>query len=65
MAALQGSFWQMFRVLKPSQDGTKRAREFAEWAYKKTNGPTPELKRVYGAYLENERRRKQQQERKS
>lgn len=56
MATLQFSLMQFLRV-KPSKDGNKRAREFANWAYKKTGGPTPDLKRVYGAYLANERRR--------
>lgn len=60
MAALQFSLWHTLRSLKPSQDGTKRAREFADRAFKTTNGPTPELRKVYQAYLDNERRRKQQ-----
>ena len=33
------------------------AWDFANCAYKQTGGPTPELERVYGALLENERRR--------
>jgi|SwirhisoilCB3_FD_contig_31_4070033_length_241_multi_3_in_0_out_0_1 hypothetical protein len=37
---------------------SRLAREFTLQAYKKTGGPTAELKRVYGAYLDNERRRK-------
>lgn len=41
---------------------SKVARDFAANAYKKTGGPTPELKRVYGAYLDNERRRKDSQQ---
>ena len=33
------------------------ARDFANDAYERTGGPTPDLQRVYGALLENERRR--------
>jgi hypothetical protein len=36
---------------------SRRAREFANRAYKRAGGATPELKRVYGSYLDNERRR--------
>lgn len=35
------------------------ARAFADRVYRKTNGPTAELKRVYEVYLDNERRRRQ------
>jgi hypothetical protein len=35
-----------------------RARDFVREAYDKRGGATPDLKRVYGSYLENERRRK-------
>jgi hypothetical protein len=65
VATLQSfNFMHFWRSVNLSPDGSKRAREFAEQAHKQTNGATPELKRVYGAYLENERRRKQQRERK-
>jgi hypothetical protein len=59
MATLKMSFFT--DLLKPTANGTKRARVIVEQAYKKTGGPTADLKRVYGAYLDNERRRKEQQ----
>jgi hypothetical protein len=34
------------------------ARDFVQNAYTTSGGATPDLKRVYGSYLENERRRK-------
>jgi hypothetical protein len=53
MAALQSfSLMHLLRAVSPSLDGSKRAREFAERAHKQTNGATPDLKRVYGAYLD-------------
>jgi hypothetical protein len=62
MAALQSfSLFHLLRNMRLFPDGSKRAREFAELAHKQTNGATPDLKRVYGAFLDNERRRKQQQ----
>lgn len=42
-------------------EGDRRARVLVQKAYKKAGGPTADLKRVYGAYLDNERRRKEQQ----
>ncbi len=50
----------LFRTHDSGRD-TRRARVLLEKAAKKSGGPTEELKRVYGAYFENERRRKQQQ----
>jgi hypothetical protein len=34
-----------------------RARDFVREAYQKSGGATPELKRVYNSFLENERKR--------
>ncbi|WLA62366.1 hypothetical protein [Bradyrhizobium diazoefficiens] len=53
----------LFRPSADSKTGGdyRRARVLVEKAHKKSGGPTAELKRVYGAYLDNERRRKEQQ----
>jgi len=51
----------LFRDSNPKNEDSKVAREFARKAHEKTGGPTSELKRVYGAYLDNERRRKDTQ----
>ena len=37
-------------------DGTEEARTIVHEAYLKSGGPTDELRRVYQAYLDNEKR---------
>lgn len=45
-------------VKKPGPvDDSRRAREFVRRVYKETGGPTPELKRVFESFRDNERRR--------
>lgn len=53
----------LFRPSAGSKTGGdyRRARVLVQKAAKASGGPTAELKRVYGAYFDNERRRKQQQ----
>lgn len=62
MATLRMSFFTgLFRPGETKgDDASRRARLALKEVHKKTGGPTPELKRVYGAYLDNERRREQQ-----
>lgn len=43
---------------EPSRaEDSPRLRRFVRQAYKKTGGPTKELERVYGSFVDNERRR--------
>lgn len=47
-------FGRLFgRLSENRKDGAKK---FVDEAYRKHGGPTPELKRVYGAYLEYKRK---------
>ncbi|GLI23456.1 hypothetical protein XFLAVUS301_31300 [Xanthobacter flavus] len=59
MATLRLPFGSLFGRQKASPKVTesRRAREFAKKAYNQTGGVTPDLKRVYDAFLDNERRR--------
>jgi len=47
----------LFPRNEPQSVKSPRALAFAEAAYKKTGGPTKDLRRVYDAFLENERRK--------
>jgi hypothetical protein len=63
MATLRLPFRLNDLLSRQQREGdSKRAREFAAQASQQTNGPTSELKRVYGAYVENERRRRDAQQ---
>lgn len=41
----------------PNSEANTQAREFVDRAYNAAGGPTQELKRVYDAFLANERRK--------
>jgi hypothetical protein len=59
MAALKMSFRSLWKSSKRGNldVDSNRAREFVRRTYNESGGPTPELKRVYETYLENERKR--------
>jgi hypothetical protein len=47
----------MFKRRHSGLSDTERARELVRAEYTKSGGATPDLKRVYGSYLDNERKR--------
>lgn len=59
MATLKMPFTVVRNPFKPSgmEADSSRAREFLRRSYERSGGPTPELKSVYRAFLENERKR--------
>lgn len=62
MAAIdmRGLVVRFFSVSKPhvTYGTSKRASEFVAKAYATTDGPTPELRKLYRDYLANQRQRK-------